>query len=111
MKRIPCENESCDEILSADESLCERCSHHQMTRQWAFLLLVIYYPIVALLTGFVIVLVGMLFFPSRFWMVGPVPVLIVIAVLYVFLAAHGIHSYRQRQRRIARREEESGYTG
>lgn len=109
MKRIECENEGCSQTLGADEVLCAECGHQQTTRGWAFVLLLVYYPIVSALVGLVLVTVAGLLFAGTLPVEGLGIVGLVVAATYAWLAATAVRRYRRRKRRIERAPEVERY--
>ena len=100
MKRIECEGEGCDQLLTVRERRCDSCGHQQTTRSWLVVLLVLYYPVMSLLAGIGILIVGGLLFPVRFVQLGPIAIVGVMAAVYLILASSSIRAYVRRNRRI-----------
>lgn len=105
VKRIECENDGCTQTLRDDEVLCAECGHQQTTRGWAFVLLVVYYPIVALLVGFGVLTIGGLLFAGNLPKASLAIVGVVVGSIYVLLAGSAVRRYVRRKRRIARAPE------
>lgn len=100
VKRIECEAEECTQTLRDDEVLCAECGHQQTTRGWALVLLLLYYPLVSLLVGLVVLMVAGLVAAGNLPIGGLPFVGFVVGGLYLWLAASVIRRYRSRQRRL-----------
>lgn len=109
MKRIECENEGCTQTLGPTDVECDRCGRQQTTRGWAFVLALVYYPVLSALLGLALLTVVGLAFAGTPPPAALVATGLAAAAVYARLALGAYRRYRRRRRRLERAPEVESY--
>lgn len=107
MERIVCERDTCDQLLTPEDTRCERCGRKQTTKGWTLLQLFVMYPVAVMVFGFAGFLVIGMVLPARLSETGPLPIILGTLAMYLYLGGSTVRAYRRRQKRIERTDLET----